>query len=328
MPAIRRPWKKSFRRLPDPVVLLLAEIAGQPVRVACVRVVPCQQIVDGHLVPIGVKYLNGELVVSPDPILPPVENGPWSRRNIEGWSRVRRDLPKVTKTYSFESPNFGDWDRGSHTVEWTREVLQQEVTSPRNAQIRTTHEGAAPGVDGEVLRFDLEDIFDPADPDFDRQLLLGINVLQESTGGSKVFPSDVTSDEVLASRMVDWVIFPPGTSDMEYTRRFEHMPRITDEGRRVVMERRQLLESMGPREIVLGQAFGANTYFGAVFNDELVVFENIASGNAIYIMFEEWQVLSRLSRTDLLRDFNNYVRILHKGDWQGRLRSTVAAKLR
>ncbi|PKQ28981.1 MAG: hypothetical protein CVT60_07670 [Actinobacteria bacterium HGW-Actinobacteria-10] len=325
MPAVRRPWKKSFRRLPDSVLARLTELEGQPVRVACVRVVPRQQVVDGQLVPIGVRYEGDVLLVAQGPVLPPIENGPWARRNIEGWSRPLRNLPKVSKTYSFETPNFGDWSRGTHTVDWTREVYQREVTSPRNARIRTTHEGVAPNENGEVLRFDLEDVFDPADPDFERELLLGLNILQESTGGSGVFPSDATPEEVLASRMVDWVIFPPGTSDAVYTRSFERMPGLTDEGRRIVMERRQLLEGMGPREIVLGQAFGASAYFGAVFRDDLVVFENVATGNAIYIMFEDWQALSRLSRTELLRDYNNYMRIRHIGDWQGRLRATVAA---
>lgn len=327
MPAIRRPWKKSFRRLPDVVVARLDELAGQPVRVACARIVPRQQILDGHLNPVGIRYENDALVVSPGTVLPPVENGPWARRNIEGWSRIRRDLPKVTKSYSFETPNFGDSSRGTHTVDWSREVYQRDVISPRNALIRATHEGAAPDEQGEVLGFELLDIFDPADPDFERQLLLGMNVLRESTGCSGVFPSDSTPEEVLATRLVDWVIFPPGASDTEYTRTFQRMPRLTDEGRRIVMQRRQLLESMGPREIVLGQAFGASAYFGAVFRDDLVVFENVATGNAVYLMFEDWQILSRLSRTELLRDYSNYVRILHTGDWQGRLRATVAAYL-
>lgn len=323
MARTRRPWKLSYRRIPDSMQARLDDLQGIPIRIACVRVVPRSQIVDGHLLPLGVRYEGATLTLPVTPVVPPRENGVWARRNQDGWSIPLRDLPKVPKTYSFDTPNFGDWTRGSHTVDWTRQVYQREVVAPRNAAIRVSHEGAAPDVDGEVLRFELDDIFDPADGDFARQVLLGLNILQESTGCADVFGADATAEEVLRYRFVDWTIFPPGTSDAEYMRAFRRVPRMSDEDRRLVLERRTFLEAMGPRELVFGQSFGANTYFGAVFRDDLVVFENVACGNAIYVMFEDWRVLSRLSRTELLRDYNNYVRILHTGDWMNRLRATI-----
>lgn len=323
MPRVYRPWKRSYRRVPDTLQTNIETTGGQPVRVAGVRVVPRSQIRQGHLAPIGVQFTGDQLVIQSTPIVPPRENGLWARRNLDGWEIVRRDLPKISRSYSFESPNFGDWSRGSHTIDWSREIYQRDVISPRNAAISVFHEGAAPNEDSEILRFELDDIFDKADPDFQRQILLGINLLQESTGCTGIFAIDATPEEILSHRFVNWVIFPPGTTDETYIRAFHRFPRISEETQRLILARRTFLENLNPRELVFGQSFGENSYFGAIFRDDLVVFENIALGNAIYIMFDDWQSLSRLSRTELLKNYNNYKRIYHTGDWQYRLRSTI-----
>jgi hypothetical protein len=279
------------------------------------------------LLPLGVFYEAGRLRVPEQAVLPPRDSGPWARRNTDGWEIVRRDLPKVTKTYSFDAPNFGDWGKGSHEIDWTRNVYQRDVVAPRNAGIRVVHEGSVSAEDVEVLRFELDDILSPLDADFTRQVLMGINILQESAGCAGVFDAEATPDDVLRHRFVDWVIFPPGASDAEYEREFRKVPRMTTESRRLVFERRDFLRSLGPREMVFGRAFGSNTYFGALFKDDLVVFENVQTGNAVYVMFEDWAALSRLSRTELLRNPGSYIRIRHAGDWRSRLRVTVLRRL-
>jgi hypothetical protein len=65
-------------------------------------------------------------------------------------------------------------------------------------------------------------------------------------------------------------------------------------------------------------------YFGVKFSDRLIAFENLEYGNAIYLLFEDWQELSRLSRTELLqRPGNLFYRIKHRFGWQTKLAQIV-----
>jgi hypothetical protein len=319
----RRPWKHAFRKLPRNLLARLDELEGRAVKIASARPVPKEETRRGYLRPVGVKYSGEALLVPSEPVVPPASSGVWARRNREGWEIVRKDLPTIEKTFSVDTPNWGDWSYGSHTVDWTRDVYQREVVSPLNAGIRIVHEGTSSDGEAEILRFELDDVFDPSEKDFLRQVLFGVNVLQESVGCADIFDAQVSSEEVMQYRFVNWIILPPGSSDEAYKRAFMKLPKLSQSARLLILERKKLLEKLKPRSIVLGSAFGSNTYFGAQFEDDLVVFENMESGNAIYIMFEDWEKLSKLSRSELLRDYTNYVRIVHTTGWEERLEATI-----
>lgn len=91
-------------------------------------------------------------------------------------------------------------------------------------------------------------------------------------------------------------------------------------------ERYDLLEDLRPVAFVNGTG-GFSRYFGAKFADDLVVLENTDYGNAVYVMFEEWETLSQRSRTELLAGgTNGFVRIIHKPGWETTLRELVARR--
>lgn len=52
--------------------------------------------------------------------------GRWSRWNVTGRIIIRRDLPKITKSWSFDRPNWGDDSRGYHTISWAREIYPRD----------------------------------------------------------------------------------------------------------------------------------------------------------------------------------------------------------
>ena len=58
-------------------------------------------------------------------------------------------------------------------------------------------------------------------------------------------------------------------------------------------------------------------YFGAKYGENIVAFENIDYGNALYILFDNWQEISQMSRIDILkRHERDFIRIIHKTGWQ------------
>ena len=60
----------------------------------------------------------------------------------------------------------------------------------------------------------------------------------------------------------------------------------------VAGDRYDFFVGLDPKKLIIGSS-GFRRYFGALLEDYLVVFENIEYGNAVYILFEKWEVLSR-----------------------------------
>ncbi len=73
---------------------------------------------------------------------------------------------------------------------------------------------------------------------------------------------------------------------------------------------------MSPLRIITWKSW-MRSYFWAKFSDNLVVFENKEYWNALYILFENWEELSKLSRTEIQnRPSGQFIRIPHVGDWE------------
>jgi len=105
------------------------------------------------------------------------------------------------------------------------------------------------------------------------------------------------------------------------------MRNVSNELRQRLIARYDLLANMKPQAFVHGTG-GFDRYFGAKFADDIVVFENLEYGNAIYIMFENWAVLSQRSRAELLAAFKGqFVRLIHGKGWEADLKKIVAERL-
>jgi hypothetical protein len=106
------------------------------------------------------------------------------------------------------------------------------------------------------------------------------------------------------------------------------MRRTSDEARERISERYDVLASLKPIAYIAGSS-GFQRYFGAKFAENLVVFENLEYGNAIYVMFEDWEHVSQQSRLDLLNgDEKKFERIIHRKGWKKALKAIVRDRLK
>jgi hypothetical protein len=125
-----------------------------------------------------------------------------------------------------------------------------------------------------------------------------------------------------------WEILPPGERDETIARILSGFKSPSAELRRKIAERYDLLTKLKPEAFISGTS-GFRRYFGAKFSDSLVVFENLEYGNAIYAMFEDWETLSKSSRTELLTGSKaGFTRIIHSHDWKRRLQELVKNRLK
>jgi hypothetical protein len=318
--------QKHFRKIPEAVEVKVNSFENDDFIVACVRKISKSEILAGDFSELGISVTEESVDFPEKQILAPTL-GRFSRINSQGFELVRKDLPKVSKLFSVEAPNFGDWSKGSHTVNWWREVYQRDFLSPKELELEIELLGEEELADNRifVFRFSLSELLDrkriPKENDFliKNDLFFNLNLLQETVGATDVFPSTATREDYLNSLYVNWEILPVGERESTVNRILSGVKAPNAELRSKIAERYDFLSNLKPEAFINGVS-GLRRYFGAKFSHDLVVFEHLEYGNAIYVMFENWKTLSKLTRPQLLSgERKGFERIVHRKGWQEKL---------
>lgn len=309
---------KNFLKVPANILARLKSFGQDDVVVACVKLVTPDDVAKyRHL---GLSLANGELV-APARQLPSPGAGKYSQANVLGWEKVRRDLPKEKRSFGFWAPNYGDWSRGSHYVSHEREVYPREFYPPKEVELSITSVGMV--ANGHKVRFAVEQVINQRTPNFEQELLYNLNILQENVGAADVFPSEATMEEYARTVRVDWQLLPPGTTDEVMERLLKGKGTLAPDAERTMRERVDFIGRLKPEAFIAGTD-GFLRYFGAKFGDDLVAFENARYGNALYVMYEDWEAISRRSRIDLLAGpSEGFQRVEHRKGWKDILRAIV-----
>lgn len=319
--------RKNVRVIPSPVRSRLGRLPDRYIVGGVLKVFAKAELESGALVHLGVKLAANGLE-APKAVVPPAKSGKYSDWNRNGREIVRKDLPVETHYHSVETPNWGDPYYGTHSVDLPYKKYPRDFVAPGLASILI--ECADPGPDREQygLTFQVDTVLDRQSETFEDDLLEVLNLLQENVGACGVQPSGVSLTEYLDTRSLAWEILPPGTREEVVTRILggrTPSPQI----RTRLEERYDLLVSLNPVRLIAGTS-GFARYFGGQLADDLVVFENIEYGNAVYIMFGSWEILSQRSRTELLsgRFGSDFERVTHGTGWEDRVRDIVAERRR
>jgi hypothetical protein len=311
---------KNLLRVPGSVLQRLATFEQDDVVAATVKLIQPLEI--GRYAHLGLTLNNGNLEL-PVPQPPSAAAGRYSNANLYGMEKVRKDLPKITRSYGFWAPS---WGSGSyHYVSHDREVYIREVYPPKQvnlsiALVETRGEGF-------LLKFAIDQVLSQRTPNFEQELLYNLNLLQENVGVADVFESTTTLADFAMSVKVDWQLLPPGTLTVDEL--VDAMLRgkrpVTSQQVAVIKERITVMRQLQPEAYITGTD-GFLRYFGAKFGDDFVAFENARYGNALYIMYDGWEVLSQRSRIELLAgNRESYDRIEHRQGWISQLRARVRA---
>ena len=315
--------KSNLRVIPQSIRQRLKSLKGRPVIAACSRVYTAKELRDGTLAHLGITLAAGKLAYSPS-ILPPEKSGKYSYRNINGEEIVRKDLPKETHYNSIESPNWGDSYNGTHTVDLPYEKYPRDFISPSLTRLKVSARTSE--TEGEancLVIFEVDRVLDQKDKGFNGDLLVSLNLLQENVGSCGIQPSDATIADYVQTLKVSWEVLPPGTREEALARLFRgRTPSVQEKA--AVEERYDFLMSLKPAKLVYGLS-GLERYFGGLIWDDLVVFENIQYGNAIYVMFDNWKELSQRTRTELLsgRFGRNFERVKHGSGWKRTVKDII-----
>ena len=234
-----------------------------------------------------------------------------------------RTYLRLFKTYERELPIWGDHSRGTHSFSYERAVYRRDKIFPRYFKIKIEQLAIEQPEGFVLIKVGIDKIFRNNKNLDESELLFALNLLNESTGFVDVYPLDAEDADYLGAIELNWEIIPPGEQNMIVNKILRGRRGVNEELRSKVENRYRILCEMKPNFFIKGTK-GFSGYFGAQFGDDLVVFENVSYGNAIYVMFGDWKRLSQLSKTDLFRSENeNYLRITHNKGWEVKLKDAV-----
>lgn len=309
---------KNLLKVPGHILQRLATFDQDDVVAATVKLVLPADV--ARYAPLGLS-LNGDDLGLPEPQPPNPAAGRYSNANLYGMEKVRKDLPKVTKSYGFWAPS---WKSGSyHYVSHDREVHIREVYPPK--QVNLSIVLVERRGEGFLLRFAIDQVLSRRTPNFEQELLYNLNLLQENVGAADVFESATSLADYALSVKVDWQLLPPGNVDEVVAAMLRGKRPVSPQQQDVMKERITVIQRLQPEAYVTGTD-GFLRYFGAKFGDDFVAFENARYGNALYIMYDGWEALSQKSRIELLAgDRDSYDRIEHRPGWIEQLRGRVRA---
>ncbi len=318
--------KKNIRKTPTRIIEKLKTLSTQVV-VGFSRSYTKDEIAMGKFAHLGVVLTEGGLVLPLDgKVLPDEGVGRYSDRNVNGDVLIRRDLPKEEKYNAVESPNWGDSWNGTHTVYLPYQAYPRETIPPRLSEIGVKCLDVRPDLHTYVLAFEVSEVLDQQAEDFSDRLFEALNLMQENTGHCDVQRAGMTMAEYARALSLSWEILPPGTLDETVARLFRGKT-PTNRDVEVSANRYTALMQLKPEKLIYGTS-GLHRYFGALINDDLVVFENISYGNAIYVMFEDWRELSQKDRVTLLsgRLGSNFERVIHTKNWEDKIKQIVESR--
>lgn len=316
--------KKNINKIPDSIVKKLKNLRDRDIVVACARKFSADSIRSGVLSHLQIE-LQGEGLHYPERIIPPSSQGKYSSQNIKGHEIKRTDLPIETHYHMAESPTWGSHYR-THTVWLPHKAYPIDFRPPRELEIILHCPDISPTRSSYIIAARVNEILSQTASDFNRLLFENLNLLQENFGACGVETADTSVKEYARTLLLSWDILPPGSRDEAMARLFKGK-KPSQQQLDTAESRYDFFENLDARNIIVGSS-GFRRYFGALLEKDLVVFENIQYGNAIYVMYDNWEALSQQNRLDLIsgRLGNKFDRVIHRDGWQNEVKFLVEKK--
>lgn len=317
------PWKKTFRKLPPVIERALVQLPpGALCVVGCTKVLSEAELAAGtyqHLCIATKADFSPELQV----LLPSPNVGPTSHANAIPEERPLKDRPKYTKLMHGRAPSWNG--ERLHRTTFHREVWQRELVPPAMALLGFRALASCATESGITVHFQVQEAFDPADPQFRDKLLRCVNLLQENVGAVGVHSIDKTGADALRGLSEDlgWCPLDEAATEAVLARIAQRSAGRGGEVFRLMRERFHCIRKLEPRRI-LHSARGFVGYFLIDYCDNLAVFENLEVDNALYVVRADANSLRRMTRRELFARVGKDVeRIVHTKDWMQQLDNIV-----
>lgn len=266
-----------------------------------------------------------ELPPTPGATALPSVVGRITRFNAEGKWRVRRDLPKEFRFVGSRSWTRTEWRGRDQTVEVEDTIYIHRWAYPRELIEPPSVELTYVQHDGGRLVVSPELTFQTADADHNKHV---INLMLELFRNCEIVRHDLARLTPAAELRANWVMLPPGEHPWE---RIEaHIGYVfagkTPSVAKAVLDRQKVILAHKPAVTWRGLG-GFSDYVAYIFPDRgLVVLESVYYGNALYVLGETWEDLSKLTKAQIIQHQLAERRIVHSKSWVQHLNEALLPK--
>lgn len=322
--------QKNFRKIPSSIFEKISELKSEKLLVGTVIRIKESDIFDKQYNDLSLSLINWELVYKNE-LIPSSNVWTYSKKNIKWYFKIFKDQEKEKRTvYMWERPYFWDWSKWSFSLYRTFESFPRINYWPKELsfKIDLLKEENINWERFFIFKIIIKDILNINEKDFEEKLLFNINLLQENFYPINIFDIDTNNDEYLDTLIIDWEIFKLWNRDDDLKKIIWSGKKLSKINIEYISNRYDFIKSLNPKSLIIWASW-MRRYFWAQFSDDLVIFENRDYGNAIYILFENWKDLSKLSRLEIQnRPLDEFIRIPHKWNWEEKVRKIIKSRLK
>lgn len=254
----------------------------------------------------------------------PSATGRVSSFNASGRCVTRRDLPREERyimTREFTRTEWHGRDREEVTdlVDIYRLCYPREMIPPPAVELSIVENEGERLVTSPTLQYVSENA------EHNKHV---INLMLELFGECEIALENLGRLTPPTIRRANWVLLPPGEHPWG---RIEAHIKATFRGKaptveKAVLARQQAILTLGPSTIVTGKG-GFSDYIAYILRDrDLVILESVYYGNALYVLGDNWEAISRMTKAEIIRDDLAEDRIVHTKGWFARLASVLLPK--
>ncbi len=258
-------------------------------------------------------------------VLPASVFGARSRFNAHGSKLIHRDRPKEDSCRLIEW-TWKQWAGGGELEErtdWRDRCVKRYPRTPIPApSIELT---IATNAQGEKLVVSSARVYVPEQRS---QLLHIINLFLEIFGECEILQENLEAAIYLPQTLkrLNWRVLPPGQYPWNQVESIvkNMVERAPRGNQKLIADRLHTIHQYKPDFFAVGEA-GFNGYFVFGFQTKnLFVLESIYSDNATYVLAEDWENLSKLTKAEILNQSLHEKRFVHRSGWHACVRQLLA----
>jgi len=239
----------------------------------------------------------------------PTVIGKVSEFNAQGEDIPQKDLPKETVVHTVWR-TWNDWHGYPHSgfVDHPfRRFPRKHIPAPSENFYALSFDGLSFLSTREI---DL-------DIDGEETVLHLANMLLEYFGEFKIIDSKTGTLAGISLKRLQWEIFPKGKYPWDKAKTLvqKYTSTLDESSKRVVERRIEFITGYNPDFMAVGRG-GFKGYFVYGFeNKSIFVLESLHVGNATYAFGNEWEKLSKLTKSDIINGVQEHIRIIHGAKW-------------
>lgn len=250
--------------------------------------------------------------------------GKFTSFNANGKEILRPDLPKEQYSVSYTSTTY-DWHRNPHYGMRTRtamRIAREHIPAPAiMISVAKTKNGAY--ITSPLLNLSEEN----------SELNIHIiNLMLECFDEIEILDTEKEPLITTKFKKMLWTVLPKGKYPWDEISKIiasnTQKTSASDSDREVIESRLKLINVYKPDFIATGHA-GFNGYFIFGFESKnIYVLESIFLDNATYIFKKDWEILSQLTKAEIINGDLEYERIVHNKVWKRAIGDRLSKALR